>query len=96
MEKIIPLLVCLFLVGCATQNEPCGELAVYKRYNIVLPDRPELSVDQLNDDSSIGESVRAYETDLTNLIEYSLQLENIINPIAKAEDGYSVEPNIEK
>jgi hypothetical protein len=95
MEKIVPLLACLLLVGCATPDCKCGELAVYKRYNIVLPDRPELTVDQLNKDSSIGESVRSYETDLTNLIEYSLQLENIINPIADAESGYSVEPNKE-
>lgn len=94
MEKIIiPLLACLFLTGCFKEACDCGSLAIYKRYNIVMPDRPDLGVSELSKDSSIGEVVRSYENDLTNVIEYSLQLENIIKPIAESEAGYEVEPS---
>ena len=95
MEKIIFSLVALtVLVGCASNPvDPVpGTKAIYKRYDIELPKRPELQVDDLNNKSPIGESVRAYQIDLTNLIEYSLQLENILDPIATSEKGYEVAP----
>jgi hypothetical protein len=93
MAKIIPIIIaCLFLTGCFKETCKCGTSAVYKRYSIVMPDRPELNVDKLDKESSIGEVTRSYENDLTNVIEYSLQLENIIKPIAESESGYEVEP----
>lgn len=93
MEKIILALCVLILTGCSTLVKPqCGELAVYKKYEIQMPARPELMVESLNSNSSIGESTRAYELDLINMIEYSKQLENILAPIADSESNYDVDP----
>lgn len=95
MEKIIISGLCLFLIGCGNNNlvkpEP-GTKAIYKRYNIVMPIRPDLEVSDLTPQSTIGETARAYENDLLNLIEYSLQLENILYPIANSEEEYPLEP----
>jgi hypothetical protein len=86
MEKII--LACLLAVavtGCAgkrTLVKPvCADKAIYKKYDIAMPARPELVVKQLKSNSDIGEVARAYELDLLNMTEYSLQLENILTPI---------------
>jgi len=95
MEKIIISIAALFvLVGCGSNpvTPTPGTKAIYKRYDIELPKRPELQVDELDSKSPIGESVRAYQNDLTNVIEYSLQLENILEPISKSEKGYEVAP----
>ena len=83
MEKINILVASLLLVGCASNPvEPiCGEKPTFKKYDIVMPQRPALQVDKLTPSSTIGEAARVYETDLTNMIEYSLQLENVLDPI---------------
>lgn len=94
MEKIVLLLSIVLLTGCGNKlvKPECGELAVYKRYEIQMPARPELTVDKLDPKSSIGEATRAYELDLINVIEYSKQLENVLSPIADSESGYDVKP----
>lgn len=88
MEKLALLFISLFLVGCASTplvKPVCGEKPVFKKYDITMPDRPVLQVDQLSPNSSIGEAARVYELDLANMIEYALQLENVIKPIAEEQ-----------
>lgn len=97
MEKLAAVFACLFLVGCATPlvQPACGEKPVFKKYDIVMPDRPVLQVDQLTDKSTIGEAARVYENDLANVLEYALKLENVIKPIAedqKTNDIKVVDP----
>ena len=94
MEKIIISALCIFLIGCGNNlvKPESGTKAIYKRYNIVMPIRPDLEVSELSEQSSIGEAARAYENDLLNIIEYSLQLENILKPIVDSEDEYPLEP----
>lgn len=95
MEKLSLFLIFILLSGCSNGliKPEKGTMAVYKRYNIVIPPKPELTVDKLSEDLSIGEVSRSYQNDLTNIIEYSLQLENILKPIAESEDGYVVSPS---
>lgn len=94
---MILILSLVFLTGCSwtgslTQPEHADK-AVYKRYEIQMPERPKLETSELSPGATIGQSVRAYENDLTNLVEYSLQLENLLAPIANEEKGYDVEPS---
>ena len=93
MAKIVLALAFIFLTGCAGLIKPsCGEQAVYKQYDITMPTRPELTVDTLTNNSTTGEATRAYEIDLINMIQYSLQLENILAPIAKDQSSFDVQP----
>lgn len=89
MEKIIILSAALLLTGCFSTSpvKPnCGETAVYKKYNITMPTRPVLETGELHSNATAGQIARAYENDLVNMVEYALQLENIIDPIAKGEE----------
>lgn len=95
MEKIILVLtLSLLLIGCGlTPVKPEeGVQAVYKRYDIVMPERPELNSDKLGQSSTPGQVARAYELDLINITEYALKLENLLAPIVESESGYDVEP----
>ena len=93
MAKIAIALAFILLTGCSGLVKPTsGEKAVYKRYDITMPTRPELTVDTLTSSSTNGEATRAYELDLINMIQYSLQLENILAPIAKSEGSFDVQP----
>lgn len=96
MEKITTLALVLMLSGCSwftsLQKPEHADKAIYKRYEIVMPVRPSLEIEKQNENSSVGELVRSYEIDLTNMMEYSLQLENLLAPIVVEEGSYEVEP----
>lgn len=96
MEKIISLALILMLSGCSwftsLQKPEHADKAIYKRYEIVMPTRPNLEISKADDSTSTGQLVRYYELDLTNMIEYSMQLENLLNPIVIEEGSYDVEP----
>ena len=86
--------MCLVLSGCFGPKKPvtpvCADLAVYKSYDINMPDRPELTVDKLATDASTGMVARAYERDLINVIEYAVKLENILVPIVEDQDTINI------
>lgn len=89
MEKVIILVSALMLTGCFGDKlvKPnCGETAVYKKYNITMPPRPALQTSELPGNATAGQTARAYENDLVNMVEYALQLENILDPIVKGEE----------
>lgn len=91
MEKLVLVFTFLILTGCANLVKPeHADKAVYKRYDITMPDRPTLNVDELTPNSTIGQAARAYELDLINITEYALKLENILKPIAESESGFEV------
>jgi hypothetical protein len=85
MGKIIAICLMAVLTGCATKPElvkpVCADKAIYKKYDITMPTRPVLGIKNLNDTSTLGTVARTYEIDLLNMMEYSVQLENIIIPL---------------
>lgn len=84
------------LTGCFGGGElvkpNCGEKAIYKKYEITMPVRPDLNVSKLGDKSTDGEVSRAYELDVINLATYAKQLENILDPIVNDQKDIVVEP----
>lgn len=99
MGKIIAALtLALLLVGCGggeLVKPNCGDRAIYKKYDITMPSRPELETMKLTNSSSDGEVSRAYELDIVSLATYAKQLENILDPITKDQKDIAVEPTTE-
>jgi len=83
---ILVLFLTSMLSGCFWDKKlvkpVCADREVSANYNIILPKRPILTVNKLGPEATNGQAVRAYETDLLNVIEYTIQLENILKPIA--------------
>lgn len=87
MEKIIT--ACILTIGLSgcfgsklTKPE-CIERPVYKKYDITMPERPQLEIETLRQNSTNGQATRAYELDALSLAEYAVKLENILKPIAE-------------
>lgn len=80
MNKIITVLFCVAMVGCATQDQ-CADRPIFKPYTIDVPVRPVLA--QNFDKMSDGEYVRTLEDDFATIIEYATKLENLLLALPK-------------
>jgi len=94
MEKIIILVLLVMLSGCTWFTKPvepvCGDTVIYKSYDITMPERPLLTIDNLGPETTNGEAARAYEEDLLNVIEYTIKLENILDPIVTDQSKINI------